>query len=114
MPSIFIDDGFTLSGEVEAQHGFPAVKFKYRLAHPEKVYAFTTEQKPTGKQRHAAICRMLAEQLVEWDATTPDGNAVPISEMILHRVAHPILERMMDHVLGYGPDYSQREQDEKN
>lgn len=112
MPSILIDDGFTLDGEIEPRFGFPAVKFKYRMAMPGKVYAYLTEPKLTGEERAAAAAKLLAEHLVEWDAKTNHGAFIPINEINLRRVAHPVLERLLDHVTGYGQ--KQREEDVKN
>ncbi len=112
MPSIFIDDGFTLDAELPPKHGFPAIRFKYRLATPEKVYAYLREPKLTGVQFAQAAVKLLAEHLVEWDAKDNTGNAVPINERLLARVAHPVLERLLEHVTGYGPDA--READLKN
>jgi hypothetical protein len=111
MPSIFIDDGFTLDGELPAKHGFPTIRFKYRLAVPEKVYAYLAEPR-NGQQRASAAARLLAEHLVEWDARDNAGNAVPINERVFYRVPHSVLERLLEHVTGYGPDA--READLKN
>lgn len=112
MPCVFIDDGFTLDGCLEPRHGFPSVRFTYRLAHPEKVYSYLREPRSTGRQFMEAASKMLAEHLVSWDITDRAGNAVPISETTLRRIAHPVLEQMLDTVTGYGPEV--REVDVKN
>lgn len=112
MPSIFIDDSYTIDDVLEAKFGFPAVAFTYRIAHPEKAYTYLREPKTTGKQYADAIARILAEHLVKWDVTAPDGNAVPITEANLRRVAYPILEQLVERVVGYGRE--QRDADVKN
>lgn len=112
MPSIFIDDGFTLNGQVPPKFGFPAVSVVYRLAAPEKVYAYLREHRLTGEQYLKAAVKLLGEHLVSWDARDQAGNAVPITERMLARVAHPVLERLLELVTGYGPD--EREEDLKN
>ncbi len=112
MACVYIEDGFTLDAVLEPRHGFPAVKISYRLAHPGKVYAYLRVQKNPGKQFMDAASQMLLEHLVSWDVTDRSGNEVRISEITLRRIAHPVLERMLDAVTGYGPDV--READEKN
>lgn len=112
MACVYIEDGFTLETVLEPRHGFPAVTIVYRLAHPEKVYAYLRVQKSTGRQFMDAASQMLLEHLVSWSVTDRLGNDVRITDAVLRRIAHPILERILDAVTGYGPDV--READEKN
>ena len=100
MPAIYLDDGYTLDGLVPARLGYPPVRFKYRPALPEKVYAFTREPRPAS-QHIDAVVTLLAEHLVSWDVKGRDGNLLPVTAHVLRRIAVPVLEAMLDHVTGY-------------
>lgn len=112
MSCILIDDGFTLEGLIESRHGFPALKFTYRLAHPERAYAYMREPKNNAREQLDADVRLLTEHVVGWDAVDRQGNTIPANALTFRRVALPILDRMLQFILGYGPD--RREADVKN
>lgn len=112
MPSIFVGDGFDLDTTLPAFLGFPAIRFKYRPALPERVYEYLHACRGSGSQHFDATVKLLAEHLIEWDATDRNGNRLPPDERTLRGVAHPVLERLAEYVTSYTP--AQREADRKN
>lgn len=132
MPGLLIHDGYTLSGKIASQHGFPEINFRYRPALPDQMNGWRTARIENGKDATNAIIRVLDKTVVSWDITDTVGVLrkildnpenlkdrqddevvmVPIVDKTLRAVPDLILKQLFDVVSGYGPD--QQREDAKN
>ena len=107
MQSIFIADGYTLSGRIDGLRGvYPALTFTYRPALPARVYAYMQESIASGEAKTKAVVDLLREHLVSW--SVPEE----INDRNLRRVYQPLLFQLVEHVTGYAA--AESESDAKN
>lgn len=114
MESVFCgDDGYVLAGKVPGLRGvYPTIRFRYRPCLPEETYSFLRKEKPTGAAMLAATTEVLKRHLVEWNVVDAAGQPVPITEGVLRKVYHPVLESLLNHVFAYAA--ADADADEKN
>ncbi len=106
---LFIDDGFTLEGEVARKPGhWPQLRFTYRPAPPRAVYEYRAADRNDPAKVEEAAAKLVSSCLVSWEA----GAGVEPSQANVKRLHFRVLDQMLDIVTGYGPDA--QEKDQKN
>lgn len=117
------DDGYTLSGVCRTE-GRPPLKFTYRPALPEAVYAYrqAVRDADSGEQHMAAVVALLGGHVVSWELKRRAANGhpepLPFAPSALQlpavRMALGVtyLDQMVNYVTGYTA--GEWEQDEKN
>ena len=113
MPSIFIADGYTLDGSVKAFRRFPELKFRFRPPLHDEVqeWRYQFDRAASGREQAQATRALLEKHLVSWDAGEA-GTTLPITAENLKRVDPQVIGKLLDAVLGYGPE--EQEADRKN
>lgn len=98
MSRYFVDDGMTLAGSAGG------LKFMYRPALAEEVQAFfnaQARQAMAGKEVTKPRVEFLMRHLVSWEASTPEGNPIPLEARWLGRLRHAVQVEMTDVISGY-------------
>ena len=105
MPSVFINDGFSLKGKIEAVPGlFPSCEFSYRAGAPE--VRLSVEMAATLQARIEAESKIIADHYLGFHAVNDDGSLEPIvlKQDTIKRLHPAIFRTLVNHILGYvGP-----------
>lgn len=116
-PSVFVPDGYTLNGKVDARPGlWPEVRFRYRPALHAAANDYLAQPRRNGDEATDADVALVVRHVQSWDAASVDqaglAVSIPLKPDILRKVHHGILTSMVNHVLGYTSP--QQEADLKN
>jgi hypothetical protein len=111
MACVFIRDGWTLKGSVQAKTGWwPKISITYRPALPGPAYEFIDNPTRTGKGRLKVTCDFIRSHLVSWDAADADGAPVDhLAPNVLEKVHRAILDDVVAMILSHGPDIEEAE-----
>jgi hypothetical protein len=114
MPSIYVQDGYTLRGSVPADKDgvYPAVRFSYRPATHGIRFEYADATGPGARAKCAAaiVCRQLVS-LEVLDGDNPPQPVTLTEEQLAKTPLHAdLFLALFNHVMGYvGPDVSEKE-----
>lgn len=105
MLSIFVNDGYTLAGHVDAVAGlFPRVEFTYRPAAPSLRFRYQGARGPDDQERVAS--EIMAEQLIGI-AAGEDLTERRLTAEQCRKLHADLFNGIWNYILGYqGPDPS--------
>ena len=98
--ALLIDDGMVFKGEVAAEKGLPAVRFRYRPACSERVFEFYHPSN-SGKESFKETTKLLRDHLVSWDVKGKDDATIPIDEKAVAKLPFSTLNRIASIIVSY-------------
>ena len=110
MLSIFIQDGFTLTGKIAARPGLHGeVCFVYRPALPEDVYEYQRKRDAakTAREQLDIDARLLVDDgrtrghIESWDVVDVDDKPIPLTVATIRRLYTSAINTLLNHVTGY-------------
>jgi hypothetical protein len=101
MPAAYIPDGYTFRFRIESPFCDPVEAAGRPILHePRQAIQRMLGKADTASAITGAVVSTVAEYLVEWDITTPKGEAVAITPDNLRRIHPDILEQLFSTLLG--------------